>query len=312
MSGSFCGCPALMNFEVATDAWLRKLILAARTRAGEVFVEVGLGGGDWSFVWASQAGLRCLVVEPAPTEKLRDLCGKCGVEMVVAAVCEREGTILLYEGELNGAQVGDTNSTRPDWWGVGERSRPVSATTLAVLARSWNGVPFIALKVDVEGAEASVLSGLNEFAPGQLPKLVAFEYGGGGSLKDQRGGWADEFVSSTMSCLNLLKDLGYKGGMILERSSWSPRLFKMAGVGNSARTMFDEADEVGNIIVWKDPMEDRLKPGWFLQHHFVQTGCAVSHGRQHCHFWLNHWGIRGLGWLRKRCGLRPGASPGGQ
>jgi FkbM family methyltransferase len=288
-----------MQFEAATDMWLRCLLGGTDRRRDGVFLEVGLGAGDWSFEWATRLGMRCVAAEPAPTDALRAACLANGVELVEAAVCGREGTVLLFEGVFNGTRLNDTNSIRPDWWGVAGNSRPVPAVTLATLTRSWGGAPLLCVKVDVEGAEPEVLSGLKDLPAANRPLIVSFEYGGGGCLKDGKGGWSDEFLPGTLGCLRLLKELGYRKGLVLEKHSWSPRFFSLGEFAGRAGDLFSPDDEVGNIIVCLPGLEPLRNSAFRLRHHVVQSALALAGTAKGCLAWGQHWGIRIKCWLRK-------------
>lgn len=300
-----------MNFELATDLWLKKLVSQWERPEQHVFLEVGLGAGDWSFEWASRLGLKCIVVEPAPTEALRAACERDEIRLIEAAVCEHGGTVELFEGELHGAKVGDTNSIRSDWWAAGGQSRTVAAVTLSGLVGSWTDLEFLAIKVDVEGAEFSVLSGLTQVPTAKLPRVVAFEYGGGGTFADQTGGWAKGFLSGTLGCLNLMRQLGYTNGMILDQHAWSPRFFSLSELDDGGRSIFEGRDQVGNILVWMKPVDERCRAKWLLHHHFVQTVSFVSGASKRLLWLANHWRIRVGNRMVKACGFgRQGRAAG--
>lgn len=290
---------AAMDFEIATDMWLQEMLGSFHCNPSGMFVEVGLGASNWSFPWASDLGLTCVAVEPCPTPLLRETCRRDGVKLIEAAVCRQAGTTLLYQGEIDGNKLGDVNSIRSDWWGAGSSAQTVEAVSLSGLASTWDEHLFMCVKVDVEGAEADVLSSLVEFEPRRLPKFVAFEYGGGGSKRSGRGGWTEEFATGTMNCLALLKELRYTGGVVLDTTRWAPRFFNLSELDANVDTPFFPSDEVGNIIVWREAPDAGSRKRGLLRHYWLQARCSLDDIRKHFLFWMRHWRIRAFCWMKK-------------
>jgi FkbM family methyltransferase len=236
-----------MNTEQATDYFLQHLLGSGQD--GQIFVEVGLGSCDWSFQWAVKTGLRCVAVEPLPVPMLRAACQAEGVLLIEAAVGSAAGEAVMHHGELNGFGIPDTSSTRADWWAVGGKTTTVHMLSLQdVIHRAGEGA-IACLKVDVEGAEAEVLSGLGDLADGTLPEVVAFEYGGGGSRRSGSGGWDQESFASTEKCLKLLRERGYSWGLVCEKTLELPQSFQLRDLSPGLESLLPDSFEVGNLIV---------------------------------------------------------------
>lgn len=147
----------LASYDMAfTDDWEKEeRALVARHLPGcAALVDVGANNGFYSLL-AVHLGKPALAVEPDAGNLVvlrANVQGK-PVEIVAAVLTEAEGEAVLY-GD------GDMASLDPEWQGVGRHFRQsVSALTLdRVLAGRWLGERLL-IKIDVEGAEASVLRG---------------------------------------------------------------------------------------------------------------------------------------------------------
>jgi len=247
-----------MNTEFATDYLLQHLLGAKQNP--QLFIEIGLGSCDWSFQWAASSGFRCVAVEPLPVPALRAACNDKGVLLVEAAVGRVAGEALMHLGELDGFGIPDTNSLRANWWAVGGQTTTVPMLTLSdVVQRAGEG-SLACLKVDVEGAEAEVLQGLQDLEESRLPLLVAFEYGGGGTRLEGTGGWSQESIAGTEECLKMLAAKGYAWGLVCERSLSQPEVFETQALRPGLTDLLDESFEVGNLIVSRSAPPADLKP----------------------------------------------------
>lgn len=281
-----------MNTERATDFFLERLI--AGSCRDSAFVEVGLGSADWSFQWARRLGFPCLAVEPMPIPALLAACQEHGVTLVETALGRNSGTARIYHGELSGHAIPDTSSLRPDWWAVGSRFSEVPVMTLAALVEASRLERIVCLKVDVEGAEWEVLSGLAEVPARSLPEVVAFEYGGGGRRSDGRGGWRPETWVHTVECLELLRVKGYQWGMLCERVLPVPRLFGTQEAAIRAGEIFPARAEVGNVILSRNPQPESLG-AWVREFRRLEwrAGIGESFNRTVANarfFWLRYRG----------------------
>jgi FkbM family methyltransferase len=241
-----------VNIELCTDALLQALLAPMDPGRAGAFVEVGLGGGNFSFEWAAPAGFRCYAVEPLPTDALIAACQRSGVVLHRAAIGDQCGEVLIFLGELDGHRLPDISSLNPRWWGVGATSQSVRAQTLVAAVAELGITTIGCLKIDTEGSERAIISGLRALGPKQRPGIVTFEYGGGGTKATGAGGWAPEFLDNTRYCVGELQALGYQGGFVIERRLAGARFFEFAALPADADP-FPAESEVGNLLLMQAP-----------------------------------------------------------
>jgi len=157
--------------------------------------DIGANNGNYARTWASR-GHAVVAVEASPatySTLVRSMASFPSVTTVHGAVCDAPTTtITLYDR-------GDTLSTLNKWWLTSSESRhghcgfhatsTVPVVSLDTLIAT-HGLPDM-LKIDVEGAEDSVLRSLSS-----KPPVVCFEY-------------ASEMLSVTVASLSRLDELGY-------------------------------------------------------------------------------------------------------
>jgi FkbM family methyltransferase len=177
-----------MNEPRSIDELLRRLL-----GPGGMALDVGAHVGAKSERYLA-FGARVVCVEPLPEcviELHRRFAGDPRVSVVAAAAGEREGTATLsicsrapYLSTLSSAWKG--GRFRNEVW---DRSLDVPMTTLASLVERY-GLPDFC-KIDVEGHERAVLSGLDRRIP-----ALSIEF-------------AREALEETAACLARLGVLGY-------------------------------------------------------------------------------------------------------
>lgn len=247
-----------MDADRATNLLLETLLDGLHPAVTGAVVEVGLGSSNYSFRWAAPNGFRCVAVEPLPVEALVSACEAHGVTLVRAAVDRSSGLTRIYHGELNGHGIPDTSSLRADWWAAGTAYSEVKSLSLADVFRACQVTQVACLKVDVEGAEWNVLSGLVDIPESGRPQVIAFEYGGGGRRDLKTGGWSEDVWQLTIASLGLLKELGYSWGILCERVLHGPLSFSLSDVIADPSSVFPEAAEVGNLIVCRGDRPEEL------------------------------------------------------
>jgi FkbM family methyltransferase len=145
---------------------------------GDIVFDIGAHAGNRARAFAA-LGCRLVVVEPQPdfARVLRTLFSHSRrVHVVEAAVTDAPGRLTLSVSDrtptvttLAGAWR-DARSREPDFADVRwNRTIDVQATTLDTLIAEF-GIPTF-VKIDVEGAESSVLAGLSHTVP-----ALSFEY----------------------------------------------------------------------------------------------------------------------------------------
>jgi FkbM family methyltransferase len=116
-----------------------------------------------------KAGARVIAFEPQPrcAQEISARCGKYGPKITVCekAMGSSEGTLTLHTDDFFNAY----GSFYPDWEGGWNTEIPVEVTTLDSAIVEYGRPDYC--KIDVEGWEFEVLSGLSEKIP-----LVSFEY----------------------------------------------------------------------------------------------------------------------------------------
>ncbi len=245
-----------MRFEVATDAVLRALLEDVEPQDGAV-VEVGLGTADFSFLWAAPMGYRCVAVEPLAFPVLREQCAVHGVELVESALSDRAGTAELRIGRLdNGLEFPDVSSIEDGWWAAGTRTRVVPTETLPGLLSRLGIGTVVLLKLDVEGAEWRIVNTLQMVSAWQLPRVLCFEYGGGGRRCEQTGAWREPFFSQTLRSLRVIQQLGYKSAVLCERNAREVRVIEGFAQADPAQ-LFALRSEVGNLICTRNGFTDQ-------------------------------------------------------
>lgn len=153
-------------------------LYAAFVRSGDLVFDIGAHAGNRTRGFAA-LGCRVVALEPQPdfARLLRALFGRSRrVEIVEAAVGATAGRASLSISERTptvttvAAGWRDARAREADFGGV-RWNRPIDVemTTLDRLIEKW-GVPAF-VKIDVEGAEPAVLSGLTQAVP-----ALSFEY----------------------------------------------------------------------------------------------------------------------------------------
>ena len=181
-----------------------------------VAIEVGAGSGDFYCEEYRGLGFQTIAVEPLANDKLRALCDAEGIELVEACIYTHDGKVDLYLGNYSGVDSPDYSSIRGDWWAADpSRKVAVPSWTLATLLRHCSVGVVTFLKLDVEGAEFDILYQLENLESHLLPKIVQFEYGGGGRKGERSAGWNDDGLARTVGSVRVLFDLGYRWGLII-------------------------------------------------------------------------------------------------
>lgn len=237
----------IMNIELATDLLASELLKLTDPNKTGVVVEIGLGSGNYSFVWARSEGYRCHAIEPLPVPDLINACLRHGVHLTEAAISKARGTASIYLGELEGHSTPDVSSLNPRWWGCGHRSREVVTLSLKdfIVENRINQISL--LKIDTEGSEFEIISNIASLNPEQKPLMVCFEYGGGGTNGSGAGGWAPEFLRKTIETIKSLIDAGYCEGVMLEESIRVPRCLMLKN-GYSPERLFAGGERGGNLL----------------------------------------------------------------
>lgn len=212
-------------------------------------IEIGCGNFAFYCELFDRLGLKTIAIEPLPVEHLRRICRSRNIPLAEACVAEHDGFIDLYIGNYLGKEDLNLNSTRPDWWGATSTVRKVRSMKLDTLIKDFDIQGISCLKVDIEGAEYSVLNQLSSLTSNLLPKVLMFEYGGGGTFESQQGGWAEDFLKDTLNIVNLLRDLGYGQAIQIDAEEGAcEKILDLRTYSLDANSLFSPKNIYGNII----------------------------------------------------------------
>ncbi len=232
-----------MNYspEHLTDALLETLLPRVDPDRTSTFVEIGCGTGNFSFVMARRLGYKALAVEPVCPQHAHAVGQECGVTVYSVAIADHDGHVMMRM-HPNGDD--DFASMLPNWTPGGKEFLYPSLTLKTFL--QWGNVTGIScLKLDVEGAENIILRQLKDLPVALLPKIVVFEYGGGGNRSEGKGGWTEEHFTNTVECINTVRDLGYVLGWRFDCNLGG---LEIDGCTNSD-VMFPPNSHYGNIVL---------------------------------------------------------------
>lgn len=244
------GLHSVMDYETRARAILTESLRAVPHCSRGVAIDVGVGIGNLYCVDFARLGYRTFAVEPLPNEFLRETCRTNAITLVEACLTDRDGTVELFLGTYKGQEFLNVSSIYQEWWGSSTESRVVRSMRLASLIETYGIKKISCLKIDTEGSEFLIISNLSSLSPGLLPALVQFEYGGGASKVERKGGWSKRFFEMTMGNLACLRELGYKVGVLVESTLPSEVLFSLQQ--QNFEMLFPDCCEVGNIIVSMD------------------------------------------------------------
>lgn len=238
-----------MLVESCCQAILAEILPSLSTNRLDYAIEIGCGTFAFYCELFDKLGLKTIAVEPLPVNNLRKLCFSRDFPLVEACITECDGLIDLYIGNYLGEQNLNLNSTNPKWWGVTSTVKKVESMTLKTLINKFSLDQIICLKIDIEGAEFSVINQLSSLSETLIPKVIMFEYGGGGTYGSREGGWAEEFLKDTLNIIALLPQLGYT--MAIKIDSEEEAFEKIIDLKNEildADNIFEPRNIYGNII----------------------------------------------------------------
>ena len=221
-------------------------------------IDVGVGTFAFYCELFSRMGFETVAVEPLPTKKLRVLCKVLGITLFESCLTDKDGIETIYIGTFQGSDNLNLSSLMPDWWGSSAKSEQVNSVSLSTLLKSIR--PFnkiTCLKIDVEGVELLIIKQLLQILKSKLPSVVQFEYGGGGTLQEKKGGWSEKAMNETLSCLEILKKSGYKDAIVVDSAPSSvERIISLEQTDINPMTFFEPNYIYGNVILFKDKMHD--------------------------------------------------------
>lgn len=190
-------------------------------------IDIGVGTFCFYCHRFARLGFRTAAVEPLPVEELRNLCRKSDIQLVEACIADKNGTATLYKGTFHEEENLNLNSLRNDWWGAGKDPVEVPTMTLQTFLQKLSIQNITCMKLDVEGLEFSVIKQIAELKDEQIPKLIMFEYGGGGTRQSSKGGWSIDIFGETLESLNVLSGLGFDKTILVDSSTTGPQIHSL-------------------------------------------------------------------------------------
>ena len=228
------------------------LPLVDQKREG-ICIDVGVGTFAFYCEIFSRRGFKTIAVEPLPVEEVRVLCQYNGITLIEACLSDVNGTQTIHLGNVAAGLDSNYASLESDWFGVATETQEVQSLTLSKLLLNINAQKVTCLKLDIEGAESTVLTKLGELPKAWLPSVVMFEYGGGGSREKGEYGWSPKYVSATMECIRALKECGYNCSIMIDHAlDTEARVFELQSSTLEPDSIFYPNGSYGNIIAFRD------------------------------------------------------------
>lgn len=217
-----------------------------------VAIEVGVGTDNFYSVKFRQAGLKCIAVDPIAWPPFLEIAREHDILFEEACIYDQEKEITLFSSKHS-----DLSSLNQDWWGVdANNQKKVKAILLKTLLAKYDVDQITFLKADTEGSEYEIIKQLKELAGSQLPYVVEFEYGGGALKQTGAGGWDNRFYDKVLAIIQILQDLNYQQGLIIDSNDTSAEIFDLKAV-NDPDTLFKQTYEYGNFLVFKNPVKSK-------------------------------------------------------
>ena len=218
-----------------------------------ICIDVGVGTFAFYCEMFSMLGFKTIAVEPLPVEGVRVLCQYDGITLIEACLSDVTGTQTIHLGNEAAGLDSNYASLEPDWFGVSTETRQVQSLTLSKLLLNLNDQKVTCLKLDIEGAESTVITQLRELPKAWLPSIVMFEYGGGDSREKGQYGWSPKFIKATMECLISLKNCGYGFSIMIDNAlNTEAKILDLQSLILEPDSIFHQNGGYGNIIAFRD------------------------------------------------------------
>jgi len=238
-----------MHVEECCQAVLFHVLPHVDKKRKGVCIDVGVGTFAFYCELFARLRFRTVAVEPLPVDRLRKVCHYHGIKLVESCLSDINGFQTLYIGTYQGAENLNLSSLSPDWWGASTETRRVQSMTLPTLLSTINARKVTRLKLDIEGAEATIIRQFLRMPESLLPSVVMFEYGGGDNRESGRSGWSQQFLAATMECLSVLKKCGYGFSVGIDSApDTAERIFDLQSPDLEPNRIFPTRAIYGNII----------------------------------------------------------------
>lgn len=218
--------------------------------------EIGVGTFSFFCETFAKLGFPTVAVEPMPTPTLIKLCNKRNIRLITGVVSDIDGFATLYIGNYEGAENTNLNSLYSNWWGSSAKTKEVVSVTLPRLLSNVGASKITCMKLDVEGAELSIISQFSSLSETEIPSVVMFEYGGGGQRNDGEGGWSSAYLGATMDCLKIMKSCGFDETIVIDATSSRGHIVNLQNSTMMVDEFFEPQAVYGNIIAFRQYRPD--------------------------------------------------------
>ena len=238
-----------MNVETCSQDLLEQIILEIDKKKTGMCIDVGVGTFAFYCEVFARCGFETVAVEPLPNDKLLKICQTHDINLIESCLSDTNDIQNLYMGKFAGFLNRNFSSLDPNWFGSSKNAKPVPSITLANLLDQLAVPEITCLKLDIEGWESVVIKQLTELPESSLPKVIMFEYGGGGNRQSNQAGWSSQFLNATKDCLSILKNCGYGFSIIIDFAPNAKELiFDLQASDLNLDRIFQSNAIYGNII----------------------------------------------------------------
>ena len=237
-----------MHVEECCQALLNEILPEVDSDRSGLAIDIGVGTFAFYCQLFDQLKFKTIAVEPLPNNQLKQLCKHRDIQLLESCISEVDGTVNLYIGSYNGEENLNLNSLRPDWWGSTATAKQVQSMTLSKLLQKIATTNITCIKIDVEGMELSIIQQFLQLTESLLPKVLMFEYGGGGTQEDGQGGWSTELLNATLKSLEILRSLGYGQAILVDLAPDSQEQVVDLQSEKASTVLFPPQSIYGNII----------------------------------------------------------------
>lgn len=238
-----------MRVEACCQALFEHLLPDLDPQRQGLCIDVGVGTFAFYCELFARLGFATVAVEPSPTDKLRAVCQRHPIQLIEECLSDRVGIQTLHMGKFASLANSNFSSLAADWFGASAITRPVPTLDLATLLDRVVAAQITAFKLDIEGWEPVVIQQFVALPAPQRPRVVMFEYGGGGSRTQGQKGWSPKFLTGTMDCLKTLQQLGYSCCIMVDYAAGTEaKVFDLQALDLAQEAPFYPNGVYGNIL----------------------------------------------------------------
>lgn len=203
-----------MNYvEAHTWSCIRGLMIHLDPERQGVAIDAGAGEGDYYFEWFANFGYQTVLVEPIPSDYVRQLAGQHQVHLYLYALSDHNGWANLY---TSSEHYGIHSLSASTWGKVSECQQVGTISLITLIGEVVTYTRRITvLKLDIEGAEPVVIQQLDTLHPRLRPAIVSFEFGGIHPVSEGVGAWSSEHRASLLQSFATLKANGYRKALLI-------------------------------------------------------------------------------------------------